>query len=95
MRLTLKKEATKPVAKNFLQQQERFDRFLHDRTITITVTQRGRVCIDRREVTLSQVFAGQKIGIRGQREYLYNERNESDRYRPNASELFHRTFLDR
>jgi putative transposase len=28
MHLTLKKEATKPPAKNFLQQQERFDRFI-------------------------------------------------------------------
>ena len=28
MHLTLKKEATKPAAKNFLKQQERFDRFL-------------------------------------------------------------------
>ena len=30
MHLTLKKEATRPAAKNFLQQQARFDRFLHD-----------------------------------------------------------------
>jgi hypothetical protein len=29
MHLTLKKEATRPAAKNFLQQQARFDRFLH------------------------------------------------------------------
>jgi putative transposase len=29
MHLTLKKEATKPAAKNFLKQQERFDRFQH------------------------------------------------------------------
>lgn len=28
MHLTLKKEATKPAAKNFLKQQERFDRFM-------------------------------------------------------------------
>lgn len=30
MHLTLKKEATKPAAKNFLQQQARFDEFLHE-----------------------------------------------------------------
>jgi putative transposase len=29
MHLTLKKEATKPASKNFLKQQERFDRFMH------------------------------------------------------------------
>jgi putative transposase len=28
MHLTLKKEATKPAAKNFLQQQARFDQFI-------------------------------------------------------------------
>ena len=30
MHLTLKKEATKPAAKNFLQQQGKFDRFIQD-----------------------------------------------------------------
>jgi putative transposase len=34
----------------------------HDRTIT--VTQCGRICIGRRKVNLSTVFAGQKVGIR-------------------------------
>jgi putative transposase len=100
MHLTLKKEATKPPAKNFLQQQAKFDRFieyynqerphqalngrcpgqlyrpsvrpytglseleypLHDRTIT--VTQCGRICIGRRKINLSQVFAGQNVGIK-------------------------------
>src|ERR1700675_3543096 len=100
MHLTLKKEATKPPAKNFLQQQEKFDRFieyynderphqslngrcpgqlyrpsarpytglgeleypLHDRTIT--VSQCGRICIGRRKINLSQVFAGQNVGIK-------------------------------
>jgi len=100
MHLTLKKEATKPPAKNLLQQQEKFDRFieyfnherphqalngrvpsqlyrpsprpytglgeleypLHDRTIT--VTQCGRICIGRRKINLSQVFAGQNVGIK-------------------------------
>jgi len=100
MHLTLKKEATKPPAYNFLQQQERFDRFsgvynndrphqalqgmypaevytpsareyvppqvpdypFHERTIL--VTQCGRICIGRRKINLSTVFAGQYVGIR-------------------------------
>ena len=100
MHLTLKKEATKPPAYNFLQQQERFDTFIgvynhdrphqaldgrypaevytpsarqfhqpdvpeypfHDRTIK--VTQCGRICIGRRKINLSTVFAGQYVGIR-------------------------------
>ena len=100
MHLTLKKEATKPAAHNFLQQQVRFDDFLdcynherphqalgmkypaelyrpsprpyrglddleypfHDRTIT--VTQCGRICLGRRKINLSQVFAGQNVGIK-------------------------------
>jgi putative transposase len=100
MHLTLKKEATRPAAKNFLQQQAKFDRFLHgynherphqalnmqypaelyspsprsyrglsdleypfhDRTLT--VTRCGRICIGRRKINLSAVFAGQNIGIK-------------------------------
>ena len=100
MHLTLKKEATKPASFNFLQQQERFDRFIqiynnerphqalkgaypgdlytpsprlyspppepeypyHDRTVR--VTRCGRICIGRRKINLSQVFAGQSVGIR-------------------------------
>jgi putative transposase len=100
MHLTLKKEATKPASKNFLKQQERFDRFMHiynqerphealdmkypaeiyvsssrpyrglsdleypfhDRTIT--VTRCGRICIGRRKINLSTVFAGQNVGIK-------------------------------
>jgi putative transposase len=99
MHLTLKKEATKPPAKNFLQQQGKFDDFIqefnherphqalnmkypgelyspsprpytglsdveypfHDRTIT--VTQCGRICVGRRKINLSTVFAGQDVGI--------------------------------
>lgn len=98
--LTLKKEATRPAARNFLQQQAKFDRFLHcynferphqalgmrypaelyrasprpyqglgeleyplhDRTVMVTHC--GRICIGRRKINLSQVFAGQKVGIR-------------------------------
>ena len=100
MHLTLKKEATKPAAKNFLQQQAKFDDFidcynhdrphqaldmkypaelyspsprpyrgigeltypLHDRTIT--VTRCGRLCIGKRKINFSTVFAGQNVGIK-------------------------------
>jgi transposase InsO family protein len=100
MHLTLKKETTKPPAFNFLQQQERFDRFIdvynnerphqalggacpgdlytpssrvyvppgdpeypfHDRTVR--VTRCGRICVGKRKINLSQVFAGQMIGLR-------------------------------
>jgi putative transposase len=100
MHLTLKKEATKPAAANFLQQQARFDRFLnvfntqrphealdmrcpsevyqpsprpytglpdidyplHDKTIV--VTRCGRICLGRKKINFSQVFAGQAVGIK-------------------------------
>lgn len=100
MHLTLKQEATKPAAPNFLQQQARFDDFIHcynherphqaldmkypaelyrhspnpyrglgeleypfhDRTITVTHC--GRICLGKRKINLSQVFAGQNIGIK-------------------------------
>ena len=100
MHLTLKKEVTKPAAKNLLQQQGRFDRFIqefnyerphqgigmkypaelyvsssrpykgltdleypfHDRTITVTCC--GRICIGRRKINLSTVFAGQNVGVK-------------------------------
>ncbi|MHB8405001.1 MAG: IS481 family transposase [Gammaproteobacteria bacterium] len=100
MHLTLKKEATKPPAANFLQQQARFDRFLtvfnnerphealnmkypaelyqpspqpyrglpdldypfHDKTLV--VTQCGRLCLGRKKINFSAVFAGQAVGIK-------------------------------
>ena len=100
MHLTLKNETTRPASFNFLQQQERFDRFMgvynnqrphqalngvypgdvytpsprvyrppdepnypfHDRTIR--VTRCGRICIGKRKINLSTVFAGQIVGIR-------------------------------
>jgi hypothetical protein len=100
MHLTLKKEATRPAGRNFLQQQAKFDRFIHDFNFerphqaidmkypaelyslsprpyqglgeleypfhdrTIVVTSCGRICIGRRKVNLSHVFAGQKVGIK-------------------------------
>lgn len=100
MHLTLKKEATRPAGRNFLQQQAKFDQFMrcynferphqglgmkypaelyapsprpyqglgeleypfHDRTITVTSC--GRICIGRRKINLSCVFAGQKVGVK-------------------------------
>lgn len=100
MHLTLKKEATKPAGKNFLQQQAKFDAFIdeynnerphqaldmqypceryvpsarvyrppddpeypwHDKTIR--VTQCGRICLNNKKISFSQVFAGQLVGIR-------------------------------
>jgi transposase InsO family protein len=100
MHRTLKNEATRPAAFNFLQQQERFDDFIgvynnerphqalggaypgeiytpsariytpprepeypyHDRSVL--VTRCGRICIGRRKINLSSVFAGQTVGIR-------------------------------
>ena len=100
MHLTLKLEATKPAAKNFLQQQARFDDFidgynnerphqalnmqcpaqryqpssrpyrglpdidypLHDRAATVTTC--GRICFNNQKINLSQVFAGQTVGIK-------------------------------
>ncbi len=97
--LTLKQEATRPAAFNFLQQQQRFDEFTrvynnerphqalggaypgdlytpsarvyqpppepeypyHDRTVR--VTRCGRICIGKRKINLSTVFAGQSVGI--------------------------------
>src|SRR5713101_2819299 len=100
MHLTLKKEATKPAASNFLQQQARFDKFIdifnnerphealdmkcpaevyqpsprpytglpdidypfHDKTIV--VTRCGRICLGKKKINFSQVFAGQAVGIK-------------------------------
>src|SRR5271167_4564873 len=100
MHLTLKKEATKPASRNFLQQQARFDKFievfnnerphealdmkcpaevyqpsprpysglpdidypLHDKTIV--VTRCGRICLGKKKINFSQVFAGQAVGIK-------------------------------
>ena len=34
----------------------------HDRTLTVTSC--GRICIGRRKINLSRVFAGQKVGVK-------------------------------
>jgi putative transposase len=100
MHLTLKLETTKPAAKNFLQQQAKFDDFIegynnerphqalnmrypaelyvpstrvyqglpdldypfHDKAVTVTTC--GRICFNRQKINLSQVFAGQTVGIK-------------------------------
>jgi len=100
MHLTLKKEATRPPGINSLQQQARFDAFmhefnterphqaiamkcpaelyvastrrydglpelaypLHDRDILVTAC--GRICLHRKKINLSTVFAGQTVGIK-------------------------------
>jgi putative transposase len=107
MHLTLNKEATKPAAKNFLQQQAKFDDFIecynnerphqalgmkypaelytrsprpykgvseleypfHDRTVMVTNC--GRICIGKRKINLSQVFAGQSVGIKEVEERIW------------------------
>jgi transposase InsO family protein len=100
MHLTLKKEATRPPGINSLQQQARFDAFmhefnterphqaiamkcpaelyvastrrydglpelaypLHDRDILVTAC--GRICLHRKNINISGVLAGQKLGIK-------------------------------
>ena len=100
MHLTLKTEATRPAAGNVLQQQARFDAFVHrynherphqalgmkvpaelytasprryaglpdleypfhDWTATVTLC--GRICYNNRKINLSQVFAGQNVGVK-------------------------------
>ena len=100
MHLTLKTEATRPAAHNVLQQQMRFDTFVHRynqerphqaldmatpasrytpsarvyrgveeqdypfHDWTAVVTRCGRICYQRRKINLSQVFAGQKVGVK-------------------------------
>ncbi len=35
---------------------------IHDKTVTVTTC--GRNCVNRQKINLSQVFAGQKVGIK-------------------------------
>jgi putative transposase len=107
MHLTLKLETTKPAARNFLQQQAKFDDFVecynnerphqaldmqcpaeryrpllrpyrglpdieypfHDRAATVTTC--GRICFNRQKINLSQVFAGQTVGIKQTDEQIW------------------------
>jgi putative transposase len=41
----------------------------HDKTITVTTC--GRICFNRRKINLSQVFAGQKVGIKQMNERVW------------------------
>jgi hypothetical protein len=38
------------------------DYTFHEKTVTVTIC--GRICFNRRKINLSQVFAGQKVGIK-------------------------------
>jgi putative transposase len=107
MHLTLKTEATRPAAANVLQQQGRFDTFVHrynherphqalemktpaslytpsgrrytgledldypfhDWTAVITTC--GRICYQRRKINVSQVFAGQTVGVKQVGEHVW------------------------
>jgi putative transposase len=107
MHLTLKTEATRPAATNVLQQQARFDTFVHrfnherphqaldmhtparryaasprpyhgldeleypfhDWTALITTC--GRICYQRRKINVSQVFAGQKVGVKQVQDHIW------------------------
>lgn len=100
LHLTLKNEATRPAVANLLQQQARFDTFVHqfnhDRPHqaldmatpasryqpsarpyegleeleypghdwSALITACGRLCYQHRKVNVSQVFAGQKVGVK-------------------------------
>src|SRR2546429_2540 len=59
MHLTLKIEATKPAAANFLQQQARFDRF-----IDVFNNECPPEALAMKKINFSQVFAGQAVGIK-------------------------------
>jgi len=107
MHLTLKTEATIPASANVLQQQGRFDtfvhRFNHDRPHqaldmctpasryapstrpyqgleeldypfhdwTAVITTCGRICYQSRKINVSQVFAGQKVGVKQVDEHIW------------------------
>ena len=100
MHLTLKNEATRPASANVLQQQGRFDTFVHRYNAerphqaldmqtpasryapsprpycgveeleypfhdwTAVITHCGRICYQRRKINVSQVFGGQRVGVK-------------------------------
>jgi len=107
MHLTLKTEATRPASSNVLQQQGRFDTFVHRynqerphqaldmqtpasrytpssrvyhgleeleypfHDWTAVITHCGRICYQRRKINVSQVFAGQKVGVKQVSEHIW------------------------
>jgi putative transposase len=104
---TLKDAATRPAGANTLQQQARFDTFVHEynherphqaldmatpasryqaspriyegleeleyptHDWTAVITACGRICHDRRKINVSQVFAGQKVGVKQTDDHLW------------------------
>jgi putative transposase len=107
MHLTLKQATTKPPGGNMLQQQAKFEDFIHEYNYerphqaldmkcpgdlyrpserpyrglpeveypfherTITVTQCGRICVGTKKINLSQVFAGQNVGIKEEEDNIW------------------------
>lgn len=107
LHLTLKAAATRPAAGNSLQQQARFDAFVHEynherphqaldmatpasryqasarsyvgledleypaHDWTTVITTCGRICYQRRKINVSQVFAGQKVGVKQTDDHLW------------------------
>jgi putative transposase len=107
MHLTLKQATTKPPGQNLLQQQGKFEDFIHEYNFerphqglamkrpgdlyrpserpyrglpdveyplherTVTVTNCGRICMGRKKINLSQVFAGQQVGIREEEDNIW------------------------
>jgi transposase InsO family protein len=107
MHRTLKQATARPAAHNLLQQQGKFDDFIHEYNFerphealemkrpadlyqasarayrglpevdyplhdrTITVTQCGRICLGRKKINLSTVFAGQKVGVKEEDEGIW------------------------
>lgn len=107
MHLTLKQATTKPPGGNLLQQQAKFEDFIHEYNYerphqaldmqcpgdlyrpserpyrglpeveypfherTITVTQCGRICVGTKKINLSQVFAGQNVGIKEEEDNIW------------------------
>lgn len=52
------------------QQPNELEYPFHDREITVTKC--GRICIGKRKISLSQVFAGQKLGIRQEDDQIWS-----------------------
>jgi putative transposase len=107
LHLTLKTDATRPPSANVLQQQARFDTFVHQfnherphqalematpasryqpsarvyqgleeleyprHDWTAVITTCGRICYQRRKVNVSQVFAGQKVGVKQTDDHIW------------------------
>jgi putative transposase len=107
LHLTLKNAATRPASANTLQQQARFETFIHEfnherphqaldmatpasryqpstrpyeglgeleyprHDWTAVITACGRICHERRKINVSQVFAGQKVGVRQTDDHIW------------------------